>query len=602
MIKRFLIYLVLLSVLSTLALAAADDVQVEVKLNRTSIGMDEQAILEIKVTGASQNLPEPQLPTLPAFEVYSQGRSSNYSWVNGEVESSMTYRYLLLPQKPGTYPIEPISVVYNNHRYKGNQVELTVVSQGAVPTQQDTEERATDQSGRSRDYFFEAVVDNKNPYVNEQVLLTLKFYTAVQHYGSLELTNPTTTGFWTEDVGSNPPYYQRINDRRYQVIEKMYALFPTQTGELTIGRAMITTTIASRDRNRRDPFNAFGDFFGRGQEVTVRSQPITINVKPLPSEGRPPEFTGTIGKFDMRTKVDKREVDVNQPVTLTISISGTGNIKSVSEPVIPELDDFRVYRASANEKVATANNKVGGSKVFEEVFIPRRPGNLEIPGIDFAYFDPEAGRFKSVSTDPIRLNVTRPEGYVESADVPYGSPGMTIGAEAKDIRHIKSDPGNLSKSSRLILFEPVYVVVNGLPVLALIGIVAVCRRRHKLSADTGYARSRAAARVAKKRLQKARSLAAVDTSKEFYTEIYSALVSYIADKLNISPHGLTSDKVAELLREQQADEGLIEQILDVMKRCDFARYAAAAVDKADIDGSLDKVEKIMIRIEEVRFA
>lgn len=591
----------ILFVVATVASQAADELTVKVSLDRDTIGLDEQATLQVVVAGSIQNLPAPQMPSLPMFEVYSQGRSSNINIVNGQVSSSVKYSYMLLPQKAGTFPIDQIAVVHNNKRYLGNPVELTIVSTGTTVSPY-IEERAKSGSGESKDYFLEAVVDKKNPYVNEQVTLSLKFYTAVQYYGSPELTEPTTTGFWSEVLGNQAPYFQQINNRRYKVIERKYALFPTQTGDLTIGRATIRLTVASHDRRFRDPFNIFGDFFGSGVQVSASSKAIHVKVKPLPQQGRPADFSGTIGKFRVSATVDKKQVEVNQPVSVTIKISGTGNIKSVAEPVFEKLDDFRIYKASSGENVSKLNDRVGGSKVFEEVFIPRRPGTLQIPAINFNYFDPELGEYKTLSTRPITLRVLKPEGYAVSPEVPYSTPELTIGSQTRDIRYIKENLGSLKPIGRLLLITPLYLIVNSLPVIVLAGMVLIRRRREKLARDVGYARSRRAGKVAKKRLAKAKSMAKTEQASEFYTEIHAALSSYIADKFNISPYGLTTEHITELLQEKSAEDDLIQDIIALIQKCDFARFAPAAITQEDIRQSLAKVEETIIRIEGVKLA
>lgn len=580
---------------------ATDDVTVEVTLDRDTIGLDEQAILQVVVSGSVQNLPEPRIPTLPMLEVYSQGRSSNVNIVNGRISASTTYRYMILPKKPGTFPIDQIAVVHNNKRFKGPPLRLTILNTGTSAKPR-LEERAVDRSGKSKDYFLEALVDKKNPYVNEQVTLTLKFYTAIQYYGNPELTEPTTTGFWREVLGNKAPYFQMINNRRYKVIERKYALFPTQTGELTIGRATIRLSVAHRKKRFRDPFDVFSDFFGQSMDVSTSSSPIRIDVKSLPQQGRPSDFTGTIGKFRVSVAADKKEVEVNQPVSVTIKISGIGNIKSVAEPVIGDLDDFRVYRGSTSENISKLQDKLGGSKIFEEVFIPRRPGTLEIPAVSFNYFDPELGKYQAASTRPIKLTVIKPEGYAGASDIPYGAPDLTIGSRARDIRYIKEEIGPLTPIGRLLLVTPLYLVVNGLPMLVLAGMVFVRRRREKLAADVGYARSRKAGKVAKKRLTKAKSLAREEQAGEFYAEIYTVLTAYIADKLNISPHGLTTDRITELLQDKSAQEDLIDNIVTLLQKCDFARFAPTAIEQKDIDQSLADAEEAIIRIEGVNLA
>ncbi|MBD3256971.1 hypothetical protein GF377_00965 [candidate division GN15 bacterium] len=577
--------------------AGKDDIKVSAALSRDTIGLDEYAILEVEVSGNTQNLPKPNMPTLPMFEMYSQGQSSSISIVNGQVQSSVTYRYLIMPQKPGSWPIENISAVYQNRRYVGNDLTLTVLNQGSA-TSQELEQRAQDNGGKSKDYFLEAIVDNKTPYVNEQVTLTLKFYTAVQYFGSPQLSEPTTTGFWTEIIGNKAPYNQRINNRTYKVIERRYALFPTQTGSLTIGRAGITFAVASRNRSRRDPFDMFG--FGAREQVQVRSQPIVIRVKPLPDDGRPSDFTGTIGKFSMTATADKTEVEVSQPITLRIEFSGVGNVKSIAEPQIPDLPEFRVYRASSNENISIYNDQIGGTKIYEEVFIPNRPGNLEIPGLTFNYFNTRTDSYETLRTQPIPIKVTKPEGWVASGDQPYAPSGVSIGAEAREIRFIKEDLGDVQAKGELVLTSPLYVGVNALPVLALLATLVVRYRREKLYGDAVSARARGAAKQARKRLTQAKSLARPGSAEGFYGECNLAVLAYIADKLNVSPHGLTSERVAQLLRDRNADEGLVEDTVAFLDHCAFARYAPGSSDQPQIDEALQRAEDIMVRLGEVK--
>ncbi len=590
-----------LFLIGTIAVAQTPPaLEVSVALSQDTISMDEQAVLQVMVSGSAQDIPDPRLPTLPMFEILSQGRSTNVNYTNGKLDASVTHRYLLIPSKTGVFPIEPISVVMGNRRYAGNTVTLTVVGRGVQTSDQD-ENKGRDSDGNSRDLFAEAVIDNNNPYVNQQVTLTLKLYVAVQTYGSPSLVEPTTTGFWTELLGTNGPYQQRLNNRTYRVIERKYALFPTKTGELSIGRATFTATVATKRQNRRrDPFDIFG-MLGGGQEMQVRSQPLTVNVKPLPTAGRPGDFSGTIGRFTFKATPTKREVEVNQPVSVNFAITGVGNIKSVAEPAIPDLPDFRVYRASSNESISKHNDRIGGTKNFEEVFIPNRPGKLTIPSLSFNFFDPQAERYRTVHTQAIELEVIKTEGYVASPEMPYAAPDNVISSDARDIRYIKSDPGDLSRRAEIVFASPIYWAVNGVPVLALLATVLVRRRRERLQGDVGYARARQASKAARRRLARARKLASEGASSQFFVEISQVLLSFIGDKLNLSPHGLTTDKIAQLLRERGAEAALVNTTLEFLKRCDFARYAPASVGEDDISETLAEAEDLMVRMEEVRF-
>lgn len=593
MLRRSLRYLLCLIVIAGClfgapVMAQDDDISIFVSLNRDKIGLDEQVTMTIKIKGAGRDIPPPDLPTLSMFDVRSQGQSSNYQVINGVVTQSVTYRYGLIPRRAGEFPIGNISVVYKNKRYKGNDVLLSVIAESST-VGQTTEQRAKSSDGRYRLAFLEAEVDNATPYVNEQVTLTLKFYIAATRHSTPDLTWPTATGFWFEPLGNITTYRQRINNQVYKVYDVKAALFPTQTGELALGRAMMTSTV-SRD------FFRFG-----GESVTSRSNPITLKAKPLPATGRPDKFTGTIGKFKMRAQLDKTTVEVNQPITMTVRITGTGNIKSVAAPIIPESPDFRVYQASAKENVTRSNYQLGGTKLFEEVFVPRRPGKLKIPAVTFNFFNPTTGKYEEVHTREIPITVVGGERVATNGEVPYVPSGVLVGNQANDIRYLKPDIGDLSKSGELVIHDPFYLTINGLPILGLLGVLLYRRRQDRLAANVGYARARSATRLARKRLARAKSLVGSESSGEFFGEISRAVISFLADKLNISPHGLTTEKIAQLLTSHGAETQLVNQTVELLRQCDFARYTPSGQTAPSQEELLEKATQLMVRMGGLRF-
>lgn len=584
-------------ILSLLAIIAAfvpsvtfaqDDISVVVSLNRDKIGMDESAMLTIEIEGAGRDIPPPDMPTLSMFDVRNQGQSSNFQIINGVMSSSVTYRYALYPKKAGAWPIKNISVVYNNKRYRGNDVTLTVMKED-TSVGNSTEERGRTSDGRLRLAFMEAEVDKKNPYVNEQVTLTLKFYVGSSRTSSPEINTPVTTGFWAERVGSSTTYQQQINNHVYKVYEVRFALFPTQTGELTIERVLGRITV-------------FRDLlmFG-GEDVSTRSNPVTVNVRPLPDAGRPDKFTGTIGSYKMQTQVDKTSVEVNQPITVTVRITGTGNIKAVAEPIIPESEDFRVYQASARENVTRNNYTLGGTKIFEEVFVPRRPGNLKLPALTFNFFNPQTNKYQSISSSEVPITVVGGEQMATSGELPYAPSGVKIGTQANDIRYLKQNMGGVSEPGELVIHQPIYLILNSLPVLGLIGTILFRRRQEKLATNVGYARARSATRQAQKRLARAKALAKDEDSEKFFAEISSAVISFVADKLNISPHGLTSDQVARLLKEHGAADEVARQTVALLRECDFARYTPTGRTAAGRADLMTRAEQLMVHIGGLKF-
>jgi hypothetical protein len=397
-------------------------------------------------------------------------------------------------------------------------------------------------------------------------------------------------------------YYQNINGRRYNVIEINTALFPTRSGELLIGQAMVSVNVKAKSRRRRDPFSMFDDFFDRGQTKTVRTKPLKIEVLPLPTENKPANFSGTVGEFFITSSADKLKTEVNQPVTVTYKINGTGNIKTVAEPEIEDLVDFRVYRSASSEKVSKIEGVVGGTKIFEETYIPKRAGQLTIPAVSLNYFNPRTKQYKTVSTKPISINVEQ-AALSDYADIPVPQvAGRVIDSKAKDIRYIKTETGDLALQRPLILATPLYLVLNGVPVLLLISVWIGQKRREKLSTDIGYARSRLARKLARKRLATARKLAGSKQTAEFYAEIRFALFAYIADKLNISPHGLTGDKLLEIMKSSNIEEDIIGKSKSLLRQADFAQYSSSTKEAEDIKQSLKLAEEILVKLEGIKIA
>lgn len=611
--------LLILVCILPISLFGKDDIDIVMSLSRDAINIDESVYLKITISGSQRRLPSPQLPNLSIFDVYPRGTSANLLDVNGKVEVSLkTYNYLLQPKQEGTFVIKPaVVVVHNRRRYESNEVTLKVIGSGGAVSEKSLESQATTKEGKARDLFLTAEVDKKSAYVSEQITLSVKFFQAVKLYSQPDYTPPQTTDFWADILEPQKTYEQIVNDRRYKVIEINTALFPTRSGELTIGQAMVSVVVASKERVRRnDPFSSmlrdffrgrdpiFNDFFRPRENVRVRvrSNPIKVQVLPLPEENKPRDFSGTVGSFRILSTPDKTTVEANQPVTVTYKISGTGNIKTIAEPAIRELKDFRVYRASSSEKISKLNGIIGGAKIFEEVYIPKRAGKLTIPPVKLDFFDPGLKKYIALSTKPVLLNV-KPVAEGEFADIPFRPiTGRIVDPNAKDIRFIKTEVGDLVLKKPLIIFRPLYLIMNALPMLMLIIVWISQKRKEKFAADVGYARSRTARRMAKKRLSAARKLVGSQQPAQFYSEIRAAILSYVADKLNISPYGLTSEKLLDLIRNAGAKEELISAASELLRRADFAQYSSVEVSQQQIMDSLNMAEKILIGLEEINLA
>ncbi len=225
---------------------------------------------------------------------------------------------------------------------------------------------------------------------------------------------------------------------------------------------------------------------------------------------------------------------------------------------------------------------------------------MTIPPVKLDFFDPGTKKYKSIASNAVQLDVKPAAGGDLAGTSLQTVQGLVVASNAKDIRYIKTESGGLEHKQQLILFTPLYLFLNGIPVLALCVIWVNSKRREKYATDIGFARSRAAKKLARKHLSVASKIAAPEHSAQFYAEIRRAMFSYVANKMNISPHGMTGDVLLDILKDSGFAETLISKTGELLKNADFAQYSSAAVSRDRILQSLREAEELLIRLEETK--
>jgi len=328
--------------------AVAADVTVSAEVNRKTTGVNEPITLTVTVEGTARSVPTPRLPDLSsAFSVEEAGTSSNMSWVNGAMSASKSWNYVLLPKAVGTFTIGSAEVEFGGSTYRTDPIEVQVVEGGtaagqAAPRGSALEERPSsgvDAGGKN--IFVTASVDKKRAYVDEQITLSFKFYRRTELWEQPRYQAPNLTGFWAEDLGQETEYVETVNGVRYRVVEIKTALFGAAPGKATIGEAKLVY---------REGGGGF-PFFGAGQERALTTDPITVEILPLPTEGKPAGFAGGVGDYTVRASLDPPRVGQLEPATLKVTIAGTGNTKTVPAPRMADLPDFKIYESGTSSDV-----------------------------------------------------------------------------------------------------------------------------------------------------------------------------------------------------------------------------------------------------------
>jgi hypothetical protein len=470
------VFTVALLVLALAGAAAADDFRVEASVDRGRVGVGETLTLTITVYGRDK-VEEPSLDSLEGFQVVNTYTSHSFSMVNMQVSRSLSLQYVLVAVSEGEYTLGPFSVRSGNEVIETEPIRVAVTKSGAGPPVSPSQTPQAGQPGSDM-VLLRASVDRTRAFVGQQILYTVEFAYRVRMQDQTQYLPPDHSGFWFEDLGDTGPAIQTIDGTRYYVITKRTAFFPISSGRYTIGEAAVRYVMEAVDPFSRDPFGLFSrdPFAGfRGREGVAKSKPIDIDVLPLPAQGRPSDFSGAVGRFDISAVPSREEVGVGESLTLSVRVKGRGNIKSIGDIAVPEFPNFRVFAPKARESVDVEQLQVGGVKTFDLVLVPQMQGEYALDGFTFSYFDPVKGCYERVSPEPISIRVTP-----GSPDVAVSGQGAMQAAAVtrRDIRHIRRgaigvsgmsvSPGGLGG-----------IVLRYLPVIAIVaGIVVGASRRH----------------------------------------------------------------------------------------------------------------------------
>ncbi|MCX7732349.1 MAG: BatD family protein [candidate division WOR-3 bacterium] len=580
-------------------LVYAGEINFTASVDRTTVGLGEPFELTVTVSGVNiSRVPKPQLPELAEFDNLgvSQSQSTSISIINGRVQqqTAISFVYTLVPRKLGELTIGPCRMVYDNTEYTTEPIRITVVksktrSQPRTQPQSrfppgpfDLFEEPEPEPAGADDVFLAASADRTSVYQGEQVTVTWTIYTA-QELARLNLKEtPALTGFWADDIyqAQELRYEQRTVRGRayYAAVLRKTALFPTQSGELRVGPMKLEGQIVTG-----------GFFFGRAKPFSVASEQLKITVKPLPESGKPASFTGGVGSFEVSASLSSDRSTGGEPVTLTITVNGTGNLGLITAPALPSVPGLKILTPETKDNFSYAGGRLSGSRRFVYPVLPTADGRYRIPEIELGFFDPKSGSYyvkKTPALEFVASDVPAKSGPVETA-----SPGLRV--IGSDIRHIRD---RLVRSRGWEQAAGLAVILYPLGFLLLIAGVILGRHQRRLQLDTGYARRSRAFRQARQRLKMAKRALRENRMNEFYGLVRQAVLGFIGDRFNIEAGALTTAELQTELGRFGVDAGLVTELLDTLNLCEIARFSPGAVT-CDPPQLLIKAEQLLSRFQ-----
>lgn len=571
-------------------------------VDKTTLGLSEtfQVYFAFKGEDANQ-IKNFSPPSFDNFKIVSgPNESTSMQIINGKVSASLTFSYYLRPKKTGTFTIAAAGLEHKGKKFSTTPIEIVVVN--TTPNTNQKLNSAQSPQDISKNLFIAATVDKRSAFVGEQVTIVYKLFTRLNISSPQISKLPNYEGFWAEDLETGKSVSFDIEmykgERFRSAVIKKVALFPTKAGKLTVTPFELNVPVILKKKRGGDELfdNFFNDsFFGRTetQDYIVKSNPVSLDVNPLPG-GAPESFNGAVGNFDLEASLNKTEVEQNESVSLSIKISGSGNIKLLEVPEIELPSGFEKYDPKTSEKISKSN-LVSGVKSIEYLLVPRIAGKKSIPPIAFTYFNPKSKKYITENSNEFTLNVLEGEGMIAGNTEGFSKEDVKLLSE--DIRYIKTSSFDLKEKGEFNKIRTWFWFAAIFPVLILAGLVLVRKRKDRLNGNQSALRFQKAEKAAKQRLKTAKKFLEEKKLTKFYTEISIALSGYLEDKLNIQKSEFTLEKALAKLKKKNIPDELIIKLKMIMEDSEYARFAPDGEQQAKAGSLYQYSVDVIISLE-----
>ena len=554
----------------------------------------------LSYTVTTQKIKDFRAPSIKGFEVLmgpSRSQQSSTQIINGNMTStsSITYTFILMATAAGEYSIPGASVIADGNQLVSNSIKIKVLPQEEGGNRGQASETARSSSVSNQDLFITATASKTNVYEQEAFVLTYKIYTREPN---LQLNNaklPDFKGFHSQEIEmpANARWSQEhYNGRNYSTaVYRQFVLFPQQSGKLFIEPAQFQMTIGKAIQSD-DPFEAF--FNGGSNILEIRKNIVTprisIDVHSLPANNKPANFTGGVGEFSISSSINNEKLKTNDALTVKIVISGTGNLKLISNPEVKFPNDFEIYDPKVDHQVRLTREGLTGNKIVECLAIPRHAGTYKIPAISFSYFDIRSKSYKTLHTEEYTVKVEKGAGNANQVIANFTNK-EDLKVLGEDIRYIKQNEVTLVPKGHFFYGSMRFWLFYIIPTLAFIVLFIVYRKQAIENANVAKIKTKRANKIAVKRMKMAGKLLSNNKQEAFYDEVLKALWGYISDKLNIPVSRLSKDNIEEKLRDHGVDEDLIKDFFNALNNCEFARFAPGNQNQA-----MDKIYSSSIEV------
>lgn len=572
----------------------AQEIKVTMKANPGHVRPNDPFELEVAVEADGlKSLPEPSLPQLAGLEITGKAVSQQVRIVNLSMMISKTVTYTARIQKEGVHTIPPVTVEHGGKNYSSGSVTVTVDQ--SAPARAGGQHAGRDPldlgrftnrgffPGRGKDLekddlFVTMDVDKKETVPYEQIIATFSFYRAVELWEQPTYLKPDFKGLWVEELPYSPTRKEfvekvTIKDKTYTVTRLKYALIPMMPGDVAIDPARIYVS--------PDPWS---------DRISLSTQPVSVVTNPFPEKGKPIAFSGMTGRYDIISAMDTVSAPVNGGMTLKITITGDGYLKSSEAPPKPDIAGFEVFDPKITDTMDRTQNGLTSKRIIEYPLIPKEAGERAIPSVTVVWFDPVKKEYVEKKTPAVKVTVTPAVGQGSVSAARRGD----ITQRGAGIRFIKPDYGYLEDYGTPLYRKAWAPFLLVPPILAVIMGFVAARRRERLFNDPAYARHRNAAKNARIKLAEAEK---TEDVREFYSILDQALRGYLADKWDIPAPSVTQEVARDRLGG--ATNGALDRIIGLMDMLAAARYSPVVSPEGKAE-CLEMARDIIAIVERMR--
>ena len=431
-------------------------------------------------------------------------------------------------------------------------------------------------------------IPRQTAFLGELIPVTLELLVFDPH--DLNLPQVRATGFTLSAIDQPTRSRRKIGQRTFDVFTFKTAATAAKNGQLTLGPAECTLVL--RSRKTFDPSDPASALIRSGIElkrVTLRSNPVPIEILPIPTEKRPQNFSGAVGQFSLAVSARPTRVQVGDPITVTIELAGLGALDNLSLAPQPLWRPFRLYEPTS--RITTSDPlRMRGIKTFEWVIVPGDTATTELPPFQFSYFDPEDRAFHTLSHPAIPL-VIQPN---PNAGPAFGSPVAPTA-----LAHIRFDLGPLRQPSTSLIRARWFLTLQSIPLALWLVTMVWRKRREHIHSNPHLGHQAQFSRFLARHVEELRSLSRSDHSEAFFAATFRLLQEVLGDVLQTPAVAITEAALDERLPALGADPALIRDLHSLFQICNHARYAPATSSHA-LRELPNQIEQVLQRLEDLK--